>query len=246
MPFRFAVGDRVRVLTHPGRPLAEVTGRWPGAVFDDHYGENVYAVSGFVTRQRESSLAGEGFVALPLNTLEDWRMAGSGRFHLAGPSTVESEGGPGILWYPRREFRDFVLAVSWRLSSLEDNSGVFLRIPPLGRDDPARDWKPAVTNGLEVQIDDRGFDPERGATGSDRHRTGALYGRAPASAVASCPIGEWNVFHVTAQGPVVCVALNGVEVSRLEDAPDSAGYLGLQTHHAGSHVQFRALHVRPL
>jgi hypothetical protein len=56
-------------------------------------------------------------MALPLDTLDDWRMAGTGRFHRAGPSTVNVQDGPGILWYPRTEFGDFMLLVDWRLSA---------------------------------------------------------------------------------------------------------------------------------
>lgn len=67
--FRFAAGQRVRVLTHPARPGAEVTARWSGAAAGDPYGENVYAVSGFITRQRESSLAAEGFLPLHVRPL---------------------------------------------------------------------------------------------------------------------------------------------------------------------------------
>jgi hypothetical protein len=55
--FRFAVGQPVQVCTHPARPLGTIVGRWPGAAFGDPYGENIYQVSSFVTKQRESSLA---------------------------------------------------------------------------------------------------------------------------------------------------------------------------------------------
>jgi hypothetical protein len=243
--FRFAEGERVRVLGHPAQPLGEVTARWSGAEVHDPYGENIYAISGFVTRQRESNLARGGFMPLPLDTLDDWRMAGMGRFHSAGPSTVNVQDGPGILWYPRTEFGDFMLLVDWRLSSADDNSGIFLRIPSLD-EHSANDWQSAALEGLEVQIDDRGVDPERRATGSARHRTGAIYGRAPALAEASRPAGEWNMFEIEAQGPSIRVRLNGVTVSRLHDALRARGYIGLQAHHLGSRVQFRALQIRPL
>lgn len=54
--FRFELGQRVRVVTHADRPVGSVTARWSGAELRDPYGENIYAVSVFVTRQRESSL----------------------------------------------------------------------------------------------------------------------------------------------------------------------------------------------
>ncbi len=55
-PFRFEIGQRVRVVTHPARPIGTVVARWTAAEMADVHGENVYAVSVFVTRQRESSL----------------------------------------------------------------------------------------------------------------------------------------------------------------------------------------------
>ncbi|HXH83691.1 MAG TPA: DUF1080 domain-containing protein, partial [Candidatus Tectomicrobia bacterium] len=243
--FRFDVGDRVRVVTHPAQPWATVTARWAGDAGADTYGEHIYAVSGFVTRQRESSLAGEGFVPLSLDALHEWRMAGRGHFRRAGPSMVESDGGPGILWHPRADLADFLLLVDWRLSSPTDDSGVYVRMPPLGDRDPETDLRPAIEEGREVQVDDRGVDPERGVTGSARHVTGAIYGRAPATARASRPVGEWNTFAIEARGAVIRVRLNGVEVCVFEGAGGRRhGHVGLQAHHPGSRVGFRNLQVR--
>jgi hypothetical protein len=249
MSFRFEIGDRVRVLTHRAQPSGVVTARRAGEGARDPYGENVYAVTGFVTLQRESSLAAHGFVPLSLDALDDWRMAGRGSFRRVGPSMVESDGGPGILWYPRLELADFILVLDWRLSAPEDNSGVFLRIPALGRDDADRDWRPAVAEGYEVQIDERGLDPERGIAGSDRHRTGAIYGLAPSVAKASRQVGEWNTFTIEARGHAIRVRLNGTLVSGALDGADSRrrrGHIGLQAHHPGSRVRFRNVQVRPL
>jgi hypothetical protein len=190
----------------------------------------------------------EGFIALPLDAAGEWRMAGHGTFRRVGPNTIESEGGPGILWYPREAFVDFVLVLDWRLSSPEDNSGVFVRIPALGDGDPDRDWTPAVDNGYEVQIDDRGWDPEARITGSPWHRTGAIYRRTPARAIASHPAGEWNTFEIEAAGPILRVRLNGVLVSELltEVEVQRHGHVGLQAHHPGSRVRFRGLQIKPL
>ena len=54
--FRFELGQRVRVITHTARPLGTIGERWTGAEMRDVYGENIYSVSSFVTKQRESSL----------------------------------------------------------------------------------------------------------------------------------------------------------------------------------------------
>ena len=67
-------------------------------------------------------------------SLAGWRMAGEGRF-VVGDGALETEGGMGLLWYTRRQFRDFILRVDWRVTQPDDNSGVFVRFPDPG-DDP--------------------------------------------------------------------------------------------------------------
>ena len=167
-----------------------------------------------------------------------WAQAGTGRFVSVAPGVLETEGGPGMLWYTREAFADFRLEVDWRLSSIEDNSGVYVRFPSgeLARSDPS--WKA----GLEVQIDDRGVDVEAGKEGSALHVTGVVYGEAPARLLASRPVGEWNTFVIEARGLRLHVTLNGQEVCAYREASGRplVGVLGLQNHHEGSRVQFRA------
>lgn len=55
--FRFDINQHIRVITHPARPPGIVVARWTGDELKDPYGENLYEVSSFVTKQRESSLA---------------------------------------------------------------------------------------------------------------------------------------------------------------------------------------------
>ena len=190
----------------------------------------------------------ERFTPLFRGTLIDWQMAGHGRFNIIGGEVLESEGGPGLLWYTGAAFADFVLCVDWRLSSIEDNSGVYLRFPPLGRDDPEHDWQVADRQGYEVQIDDRGYDPQTQALNSSLHLTGAIYKLSPALKRASRPVGEWNTFVIEAQSYRLSVTLNGEPVSRLiaDDSRPLRGHIGLQTHHRGSRVQFRNIRIREL
>jgi hypothetical protein len=187
----------------------------------------------------------ERFSPLFRGTLTDWRMAGTGRFNIIDGGVLESEGGPGVLWYTGAAFADFVLCVDWRLSSIEDNSGVYVRFPPLGRDDPEHDWRLADRQGYEVQIDDRGYDPETQSHNSPFHLTGAIYKLAPALKRASQPVGMWNTFRIEAQGFRLSVALNGQPVSGLmaDGSRPLRGHIGLQTHHAGSRVQFRNIRI---
>ena len=77
-----------------------------------------------------------------------WRMAGPGGFSWLPDGIVESYDGPGLFWYPYEIFEDFVLSVAWRITHPDDNSGGFLRFPPL-TDSP----QPAIERGYEVQID---------------------------------------------------------------------------------------------
>lgn len=179
-----------------------------------------------------------GFETLSFDTPGAWAQAGEGRFVPAGPDTLVSEGGPGMLWYTPEELSDFELLVDWRTSSPEDNSGVFLRFPlaELARREP--DWKA----GHEVQIDDLGVDPEGQRMNSPLHLTGAVYAESPASHRASRGVGEWNTFHILARGRELRVLLNDVEVCRHTASAQKsrAGRLGLQNHHQGSRVFFRA------
>jgi hypothetical protein len=172
-----------------------------------------------------------------------WRMAGPGGFRRTGAGdAIESFGGSGLFWYAEARFADFILHVEWRITRAEDNSGVFLRCPPL-----ADDLQPAIERGYEIQIDDRGLDPATGRLDSALHLTGAIYRLAPAVGRASRPVGEWNAFEITARGPVIAVRLNGTDISRLEDASrEPRGHIGLQNHHEGSAVQFRRLDIMRL
>ena len=171
--------------------------------------------------------------------LAGWRMAGAGGFCWTAEGALESYGGTGLLWYAAEAFADFVLEVSWRLTNDDDNSGVFLRIPPL--DD---DIGPAVERGYEVQIDDRGVDPVLKRLDSPLHRTGALYRLAPAPRLLPRPVGDWNLFRIAALGPMIRVELNGSEASRLDRADrERRGHIALQCHHDGSAVQFREVRI---
>jgi Domain of Unknown Function (DUF1080) len=168
-----------------------------------------------------------------------WRMAGSGGFRQLPGGVIESYGGPGLLWYVGEVFQDFGLSVAWRIARLDDNSGVFLRAPALSADP-----QPAVDHGYEVQIDDRGLDPERGVLGSPLHLTGSIYRLAPARQRCSHAVGAWNVFEIIARGPAITVRLNGRQVSALlNGSRELQGHVALQAHHEGSAVQFRDLRI---
>jgi Domain of Unknown Function (DUF1080) len=60
-------------------------------------------------------------------SLDDWKIAGKGKFNiLQRENVLQTDGGMGLLWYYKRKFKDFTLELERRASS---NSGVFIRFP---------------------------------------------------------------------------------------------------------------------
>lgn len=176
--------------------------------------------------------------------LSGWQMAGSGYFkQICG--FLESAGGPGILWYTREVFEDFVLELDWQYSQDTDNSGIFIRIPSLNSSS-ANDWQQAVDKGYEIQIDPRGYNAEQNSLNDPLRSTGAIYNLNPPTRtnVAKAP-WQWNTFVIEAIGNRIKVTLNGQMINDFTD-PESRsmrGHIGLQNHHDGSKVQFRNIRI---
>lgn len=198
-------------------------------------------------------------------SLRGWQIAGTGRFTLINGTLVAEPGGDlGLLYYAGRTFGDFSLKLEFRLESIEDNSGVFVRFrdprqPVPDRQDFTKAYRyhnqawVAVNTGFEVQIDERGWQAER--------RTGAIYdipvGAAPGeqayTRAAALRPGEWNTYEIEVKGDTYTVRLNGVQTTRLTNrdayrgrssVQDAAsGYIGLQAH--TGRVAFRSIRVRP-
>jgi choline dehydrogenase-like flavoprotein len=193
---------------------------------------------------RDTLAPEQNFIPVGNGGLAGWQMAGSGRFMELGGSIIESVDGIGLLWFTKEQFDDFILRVDFRLNSLTDNSGVFIRIPALGTSDPANDWKPATDQGYEIQIDNTGYNPDSNTTGDLKHATGAIYKLAATS--GSMPaVGQWHTVEIEAVGPKITVSLNGQQVSQLTNGNRLAkGFIGLQNHHPGSKVQFTRMRIK--
>lgn len=206
-----------------------------------------YRTAGAIVREFAPQVE-TGFTTLFDGTLTGWQMAGSGKFNVAAKNVLESEGGIGVLWYTQEQFGNFVLKADWRASDINDNSGIFLRFPALSNNDPANDWKLAADKGYEVQIDDRGFNPDTNATGDPLHQTGAIYTFAPSSKIASKPVGQWNTFEIEVSDASINVKLNNEIVTSFagDGSRPSVGHIGLQNHHTGSRVQFRNIRIKKL
>lgn len=167
-------------------------------------------------------------------TKNGWSMAGPGEFLIDNGELV-AQGGMGMLWYHERRFRDFTLHVEWKTTSIDDNSGVFVRFPK-----PSNDPWYAVRHGHEIQIlDDPNAGPNRGS--------GSVYAHADAKSGASNPPGEWNTFEITVRGDEYTVVLNGQKVCQWTSPSERhgrEGYIGLQNH--SFPVRFRNITVTEL
>ena len=199
------------------------------------------------------------FKPLFTGSRQHWQMAGGGDFLTLFGTILEARPGPpslGLLWYTREVFRNFVLQVDWLSfrpttnvpGDRADNSGILLRFPALNASNPGGDWQLASDRGYEIQIDDMGFDPSTGQNHSALHQTGAVYGLAPSSMVASKPAGQWNTFEIEARSAFIKVTLNGQVVTDFAIPAGSnrgkEGHIGLQCH--TGNVQFQNISIRSL
>jgi hypothetical protein len=168
---------------------------------------------------------------------------------------LESRSGTdlGLLWLTRPAPPRFVLRLQWMMTAPDDNSGVFVGFPDptkQGYDNTA--WV-GVDFGLETQIDELAR-PDNAPI----HRTGAVYGfKGPDVPPATRPVGEWNDYEITVDGPDFTVALNGQVVNRFHftgdpqsprrgrpSTPQEPRFIGLQTHTGRllfRRIQWRAL-----
>lgn len=182
--------------------------------------------------------AEQGSQPLGSGGLAGWKMIGAGNFIELGGNIIESVGGIGLLWFARKQFKNFILRADWKAFAPADNSGIFIRFP-----DPGTDLNIAVNEGYEVQIDNTGKNPDAGTLDDPLHNTGAIYKLAPSSAAPA--LGQWHAFEIEAQGTTITVRLDGQQVSQLQNASRSPkGYIGLQNHHPGSRVQFTRLRIK--
>jgi len=185
------------------------------------------------------------FKPLYTGNLAGWQMSGSGTF-LQAYDILESVGGPGLLWYTREAFSDFVLELEWQYANRTDNSGVFIRVPNLSSSNP-NDWTAAIDQSYEIQIDPRGYNSEKKMENDPLRSTGAIYNiNAPIRVDVAKGPWQWNAFVIEVVGNRIKVTLNGVVVNDFTDPhPRSLrGHIALQNHHDGSKVQFRNIRIK--
>jgi len=164
-----------------------------------------------------------------------WRQAGPGRFVVAD-GIATGEGGMGLWWFSGRTFTNFVLRGEFRQEHPIADSGVFIRFP-----DPANDPWVAVRQGHEMEIGDP--TPE-----DPTWRTGSIYPYAASTRANTRPIGQWNIYELTATGHTYAVRINGVEVTRWTDPQQRSGggFVGLQNYNDDKIVRHRRLLLQEL
>lgn len=172
---------------------------------------------------------------------------------------LKTVGGMGLLYYAGERFGDCTIRVVYRTTTVDDNSGIFIRIP-----EPPTDAWQAVHTGYEIQILETFpasyvLSDHQKRFGTSWHTTGAIYSMSPALATPQKPVGEWNTMEIELRGPRTVIRLNGVLVNDFVEGsvvpprehsyepvrgrrPD-AGYIGLQNHHEPQTVLFKDITV---
>jgi hypothetical protein len=200
-------------------------------------------------------------------TFKHWHAVGRGSFSLIDGLIVPYPAEDlGLFYYAPHTFGDFVLRLQFRLESLDDNSGVFVRsrdprLPVPDRNDPSikhpyanQAWVPVHT-GFEVQIDEQAR-----PGGLDKNRTGAIYDMSIGPSVGQQQFhrgpalqqGVWNDYELEVSGDDYTVRLNGQQTATFTNtdsfrgkspAQDSLyGYIGLQSH--TGRVAFRNIRIK--
>lgn len=150
--------------------------------------------------QSAASLPPEvGFVDLfDGKSLDGWHVVGTPGWRVENGILLAPGKGSGWL-RSNKEYADFVLRVTFR-NTKNGNSGVFIRAGERGR---------TSRTGMEIQILDDADKP------LSRTSSGALYDLVAPTRNAVKPVGEWNVYEITARGVEIRITLNGVPVQNV-------------------------------
>jgi len=141
---------------------------------------------------------------------------------------VERGGGGWLM--TESDFSDFILRVEFRGDPKQTNSGVAIRDPLRGAQNPSY-------TGYEVQIHD---DPKV------PWPTASIYGELRARYLGLKDEG-WNTIEITARGPRISVLLNGEKVLEKADATRSLkGAIGVQSHDRNQTIYFRSIQIQEL
>src|SRR5882724_9164880 len=184
--------------------------------------------------------------------LDGWKHVGPGNMTVED-GLIHTHGGMGLLYWTGGKVSNCEIKVVFKMRDMNDNSGVFIRIPV----EPREEWMP-VHYGYEVQIDNH---PET-SNEDEYHITGTLYSLTKPLAKPGKPGPEWNSMVITLDGPRTIVALNGIKVTDYTEGqpvpekkfdfepergprPDE-GWFGLQNHSDNDVVFFKEVAIKSL
>lgn len=169
---------------------------------------------------------------------EGWKHVGPGSFIRFG-DVLETQGGIGLLYYETEELTDFTLRLQWRSPTIQNNSGIYVRLPAVPKAElfQLRDnVNKAIKTGYEIQIDATGDRQDVTFNGvklpreffNKIHQTGAVYpvddpvneisplpnpnGRASINPIPTRRLEEWNDMEILVGGNRIRVILNGIAV----------------------------------
>jgi len=139
----------------------------------------------------------------------------------------------------KKKYKNFMLRVEWRWpkGSKGGNSGVLIRA--VG---PDRVWPKCV----EAQLASGHAGDFWKIGGFEMHSDPARSRGANVRKMryAEKPIGEWNLYEITADGPKITLKVNGKLVNKAWDCDVVAGWICLQSE--GAEIHFRKIELKPL
>ena len=174
---------------------------------------------------------------------------------VARDGMIVCNGAPSGFLATDRAYENFILELEWRHMKPAGNSGVLhwtSELPAPGAPFP---------RAIEVQVLDPGYEKGRVFAGRNFTAHGDIW---PIRGAALTPLGrisengrrslptesrvkpspEWNRYRLECRDGTIRLAVNGVEVTRAEQATPSAGFLGLESE--GSEVHFRNVRIKEL
>ena len=155
--------------------------------------------------------------------LDSFNPIGTANWKLAD-GVVQADMGTGFL-VSKASYGDFEFKADFWVTD-DANSGVFIRC-----DDPKT---VNAMNAYEVNIFDKRPD--------QAYRTGGIVDVAKPKDMTITTGNKWNTIEITARGPRMTVAINGLSMVDVQDAKHARGPIALQ-YGAGT-VKFRSVQIR--
>lgn len=172
-------------------------------------------------------------------------------------------GRPVSVMRTKASLRNFELVVEWMHEKPAGNSGIFVWTTPASVERLAKEGKPGLPDGIEVQVLDNAFTDKMAKAGqkTDWFTThGDVFpvrvkmtpiGKTSPNGERSFPRkdlskdhGQWNHYYIRAVHGEVRLWVNGEEVSGGTGCDPAEGFLCLESE--GSPIQFRKLRIREL